>query len=203
MTTTMETWKEKNQETIRRALRIIKALPFTRAVMLTGSLAEGRASEQSDIDFFVQIEPGRLWSSRLLVTLVLQLAGIRRTDRDIPGKVCLNWFATFNAPEKQKGRIYKVLWEDERYRLNLSKANSNKETLRLPASPAGGRSGNNLKPIFEKVLTIFFLWWGEKLLKKVQIARILRDKRTKQPGGAVRYSDTELGFHPKKDVKST
>ncbi len=164
-------WQEQNQKTIKKGLKIIAGIPFTRAVFLTGSLAEGRASAKSDIDFFIQVEPGYLWSTRFFVTLFLQLARIRRTDTDITGKICLNWFAIFNAPAQQNGRVYKLLWQQK---------------------PTG------MKLILEKLISVPWGKWLEKLLKNYQISRIERDPRTHQPGSQVRYSDTELGFHPPK-----
>lgn len=167
------TWQEKNQQTIKKTLAIIKIIPFIRMIVLTGSMAEGRASEQSDIDLFIQVEEGKLWSTRFFVTLVLQLLGLRRTDTDIAGKVCLNWFATFNAPAIQKGRVYKILWSQD-------------GQIRNP------------KSVIEQLILIFLIWWLEPLLKMYQIQRILRDKRTHAPGSQVRYSDSELGFHSSK-----
>lgn len=162
-------WQQRNEQTLQRGLNIIKRIPFTRAVSLTGSLAEKRANEGSDIDLFIQIAPGHLWLGRFLVTLVIHLAGIRRTDTDIAGKICLNWLATFNAPAEQKGRVFELLWQEEK-------------------SPLAKRA-------FE-----FLLGWPalEQLAKKYQTTRIERDPRTHQAGSQVRYSDTELGFHPPK-----
>lgn len=168
----MKAWEQQNQKTIQRGLRIIQALPFTRMVALTGSLAEGRATEKSDIDFFVQVKAGHIWTSRLIITAILQLFGLRRTDGNISGKICLNWFAIFNAPAKQEGRIYKTLWSNSKPGI--------------------------MKSILEKLLSSYIGKQLEKLIKKVQIARIERDYRTSQPNSQVRYSDTELGFHPPK-----
>lgn len=157
------------ERTAEKAVGIIKNLPFTRGVALTGSQAEGRATEQSDIDFFVLVQPGHLWLTRFLVTLALTIAGIRRTDTDIAGKVCLNWFATYNAPEQQKGRVYRWLWQETQ-----------------PSLP---------KHLIEWLISSQFL---ENIARAYQQRRIERDPRTHLPGSQVRYSDTELGFHPPK-----
>lgn len=158
--------------TAEKGLKIIHRLPFTRAVSLTGSYAENRATKQSDIDFFVEIAPGHLWLGRFLVTAGLQIAGIRRTDHKVAGKICLNWFATHNAPALQKGRVYRELWRE------IESAKS--------------------KQIIEWLLGSSTL---ENIARRLQVKRILRDRRTHQPGSQVRYSDQELGFHPPKDKK--
>lgn len=141
---------------------------------MTGSLAEGRATNESDIDFFVQVEPGHIWVTRALVTLFIELAGIRRTDEKVAGRICLNWYATFNAPQQQKGRVFNLLWQE-------SKPPLVKRVLEL----------------FVSALTLLGL---EKIAKKIQITRIFRDPRSYQKGSQVRYNDTELGFHPPKYV---
>jgi predicted nucleotidyltransferase len=160
------------QETVDKAINIIRRIPFTRAIMLTGSMAEGRATAKSDIDFFIQVAPGHIWLTRAWVTLAIDRAGIRRTDTEIAQRICLNWYATFNAPAEQKGRVYKVLWEE-------------------PKRPISKR----ILELFVSALSLLGL---EKIAKKIQISRILRDSRTHQKGSQVRYSDQELGFHPPK-----
>lgn len=190
------------QQTIRKALSIIAKVPFTRVVFLTGSMAEGRANEKSDIDLFIQVKEGRIWSTRFFVTLLIHIAGIRRTDNDIPGKVCLNWFATFNAPAKQKGRVYKVLWKDfERHpRLKGQSLLQHGDLIPDLVSPPANQARMTTKLFFEKLLSGFLGNAVEKILKKYQIARILHDPRTHEPGSQVRYSDQELGFHPNRKI---
>lgn len=169
----MEKWQQQNQQTIARGLQLIAGVPFTRLVALTGSLAEGRATDKSDIDFFVMVEPGHIWLTRFWVTLLLESKGIRRTDTDITGKICLNWFATFDAPANQQGRIYQELWREE-------------------------------KPGPKKLLLeqLFGGRWLENWFRGIQMKRIEADPRTHAPGSQVRYSDSELGFHPKKEFNS-
>ncbi len=175
----MKNWQERNQRQIGRALAVIRRLPFTRAIMLTGSVAEGRATELSDIDFFIQVEPGHLWSTRFFVTALLQLIGLRRTDHQIAGRICLNWFGTGNLPAKQEGRVYQALWQEKGpngFKLGLEK---------LLSRPIG---------------SISFAQRAENWLKGYQVDRIERDPRTHLPGSQVRYSDQELGFHPPKPL---
>lgn len=162
--------------TLERAIKLIKLTPYTRAIILTGSMAEGRANESSDIDLFIQVKPGHLWLTRLLVTIIISLVGIRRTEHKIAGRICLNWFATFNAPQQQVGRVYKELWRE-----------------------AGETTW--IKNCLEILVDYFNLIGLEKIVKKIQIKRILNDPRTHLQGSQVRFNDTELGFHPPK--KST
>ncbi len=165
-------WQQRNQLVINRGLAIIQALPFTRGVALTGSLAEDRATEKSDIDFFVQVKEGRIWSIRFIISLIFIILGLFRTDQKKAGRICLNWYATFSAPAAQPGRVYQWLWQQDQ--------------------------PSQLKAFFEQLLSGYMGNSLENWLKKYQIKRIERDRRTHLPGSQVRYSDHELGFHPPK-----
>ena len=162
---------------LNKAIKIIAILPYTRMIALTGSYAEKRARPDSDIDLFIQVKEGRIWTARLIVTLAIALAGIRRTDSNKAGRICLNWFATYNAPEKQKGRVYQIVWAD---RSTHQQTNS------------------NIKSIIEFLITPLQILGLEKFVRYWQIKRIEADPRTSQPGSSVRFNDRELGFHPLK-----
>jgi glycosyltransferase involved in cell wall biosynthesis len=64
-------------------LRLIKNFPFIRAVALSGTLAFHNAKGDDDLDLFVIVEAGRLWTVYLGLVLALKLLGRRR-------EVCLN-----------------------------------------------------------------------------------------------------------------
>ncbi|MBS1543060.1 MAG: hypothetical protein JST14_05470 [Bacteroidetes bacterium] len=57
----------------RNKARLISLFPFTRSVMISGSLSKGYADEESDIDFFVITASGRLWITRMLLVLFKRL----------------------------------------------------------------------------------------------------------------------------------
>lgn len=66
------------QETARRTAVYLAALPFVRAVILTGSLAvENSRTHADDIDFLLVTDPGRLWLARLAAVAVVRLARVR------------------------------------------------------------------------------------------------------------------------------
>jgi hypothetical protein len=49
--------------------KLIASFPFVRAVMASGSLSKGYMDDQSDLDFFIVTEPGRLWIARILLVM--------------------------------------------------------------------------------------------------------------------------------------
>ncbi len=69
-------------------------IPGVLAIYLTGSLAVSNSGPQSDIDLMVITGPGRLWTTRLLLTLYTSLRSWRRFphSRHSSGKLCLNLF---------------------------------------------------------------------------------------------------------------
>lgn len=152
------------------------------AIALTGSEATGSATAESDIDLFIQVRPGRLWLTRFWLTLWLELLGLRRNSRRIAGAICLNWWGTEFWPGRQQQYPYRLLWE------------------RVSGSEKVTALGLRLLQLIDR-LDQRFAWLGnqiEALLRTIQIAKLRRHPLHALPGGAVRYSDQELGFHPPK-----
>ncbi len=64
-------------------LRLIKNFPFIRGVALSGTLAFENAKGEDDLDLFLIVEQGRLWTVYSSLVLLCKVLGKRRT-------VCLN-----------------------------------------------------------------------------------------------------------------
>lgn len=65
--------EERARVMIKRArlvARLIKSVPFVRAIFITGSLSKGVAAHDGDIDFMIVTAPRRLWISRFLLTFI-------------------------------------------------------------------------------------------------------------------------------------
>jgi hypothetical protein len=91
----------------RRIARIISLIPTVRFVGLTGALTVKNADNNDDIDYFIATVPGLVWTTRLLVTILLELLQVRRHpgDRNVKNKICPNIFVSENylaVPDGQR-----------------------------------------------------------------------------------------------------
>jgi hypothetical protein len=72
----------------------LRWIPSILLVGVTGGLAMENAKANDDIDLFFITAPNTLWTSRLLVTVVTQVLGVRRTPNNthVADSICLNMF---------------------------------------------------------------------------------------------------------------
>jgi len=77
-----------------KAAKRIRWIPFFEAMFVCNTVASASASEDSDIDVFIVIRQGRLWITRLLITLTLSLYRMRRHKEHVANKICLSFYAT-------------------------------------------------------------------------------------------------------------
>lgn len=75
-----------------RVEKWLKIIPTIKAVIVTGALAVNNAPPDDDIDLFIITSSGNLWTTRLLVNLILDSFRLRRKpDSDkLHNKFCLN-----------------------------------------------------------------------------------------------------------------
>jgi predicted nucleotidyltransferase len=83
----------------RRAAGILSRFPFVRSVAISGSLSKRFAEEQSDIDFFIITDAGRLWIARTCMHLFKKLTYIVGKQNCF----CMNYYVDeegLEIPEK-------------------------------------------------------------------------------------------------------
>ncbi len=102
-----EKYSEEKVKIARRIAKLLKFIPFVKLVGLTGAVAAGNADEDDDIDLLIITSGNLLWTTRLLVTLSVDLMGLRRRpdDKKVKNKICLNMFIDEN---------YLAIGKDER-----------------------------------------------------------------------------------------
>ncbi|OGH92800.1 MAG: hypothetical protein A2534_02200 [Candidatus Magasanikbacteria bacterium RIFOXYD2_FULL_39_9] len=96
---------EKKLKIARRALRIIRSVPFLKAVFVCNTVASEQASIDSDIDFFIVTAKNRIWITRLFVTFLLGLFRLRRVKNRVKDKICLSFYVTEEALDLSKFRV--------------------------------------------------------------------------------------------------
>ncbi len=74
--------------------RFISFFPFVRSICLSGSLSKGYADSESDIDYFIITEPGRLWIARTMLVMFKKLFLFNSHKY-----FCVNYFIDTNSLE--------------------------------------------------------------------------------------------------------
>ena len=87
------------------AASLLRFIPTITLVGITGGLSNFNADKEDDIDFYIGTKPGTLWISRLLATLIMETAGIRRhpEDKEVKDVICLNMFVSESSFTVSKG----------------------------------------------------------------------------------------------------
>lgn len=73
------------------ARRLYK-LGYVRNISICNNAGYNNAQPGSDIDFFIIVCAGRLWLSRLLITLITSALGRRRHAKKIANRACLSFY---------------------------------------------------------------------------------------------------------------
>jgi hypothetical protein len=200
----------------RRLVRRLRYVPFVRMIAGSGSLTYNNTHPDSDLDLFIVVRHGRIWTARLLLLTLAQLMGRRRKYWNVkaPDTLCLNHYVTDTtlliSPEIQT--IYTamqyihftVLSGEALYQRFLV---TNRDWLKqwvtyrvLPAVPSVYATATS--PLFYKVRYFFEQWLTEpigdlveRVAERVQRRTIARHT-TPGRAGRVMVSGEELAFHP-------
>lgn len=210
---------KKKWKKVFRAIWWLKFLPYVRAIFASGSLATSNTDELGDLDILIIVKHGRIWLSRLLISGLLSLLGMRRkyNQKIAPDKICLNHYITDKSLLIPYKSIYtaqtyinlkSVFVSDSQVVAEFYKANSwlgeyvlNFEAEELAAEKIHMAMGHNfLTKIKSKASELILnTRLGNRLenrARRWQISRIEKHKKQDPPGGRVVYTDEQLEFHP-------
>jgi hypothetical protein len=191
---------------------LLSWVPYVRMVAVANTLADRTATKDSDIDFFIVAESGRLYTVRTFSVLMMQLAGLRRHGKKISNRICLTFYVTTDhlnladvafAPYD----IYLAYWISELTPL-LEKPSVYKDFLKanrwveayVPAYSSGKHSPR--KPsIVAKGMELLLRGvggvWLEHRLAAYWQRRIDVGPRPGEPDVRIVASQTMLKFHEK------
>ncbi len=88
---------ERKYQQVLRAVRVLRFLPFLRAVAVCNSLAYSNTRDEGDLDVFVVTEPGRVWTARMFATGLASVLGWRPTADHGRDTLCLSFFLADSA----------------------------------------------------------------------------------------------------------
>lgn len=197
----------------KRILKFLSYLPFTRLVMISGSMSIGNPREESDIDLLIVVKAGRIWTARAIITFFALIFGKYRHTEKTENRLCLNHYITDKSLAIDFGNLYKAQEYlnlipiagdlniyDEFFAANQSwmenyvfTDNGNRDNLRTFAQQ---EAFLKIKYFFEWLLDGKIGDMLEKTFKKIQISFIQKNPLSHRPGGRLRYADDNLVFHP-------
>jgi hypothetical protein len=90
---------ERKFKKIRRTVFWLRMAPFVRMMAVTGRVAMKNAAGKSDLDLLIVLKNNRIFTGRLLVTLLAHILGRRRHGNKITDRICLNYFITDGSLE--------------------------------------------------------------------------------------------------------
>ena len=194
---------ERKITSLRRFLLICQSIPTVSMIGLTGSCAISNATPDDDIDLMIVTSAHRLFTTRLIVTGIAQIMGVRhkRGAKHDPDKVCLNlWLdesdlivpsskiSLYSAREMAQIR---ALYDRRNYYEQFQIANPWVTTYLPNFTFTRLGHTNNFKKDKKKLLPTQLIGdLFEKLAKQFQLRRI------KQHLTREHITDTQLWFHP-------
>jgi D-beta-D-heptose 7-phosphate kinase/D-beta-D-heptose 1-phosphate adenosyltransferase len=89
-----QSWSKKKLSILEQIIPLLRKIPFIQMVGITGTLSMENADENDDIDLLIVTKVERLWLVRAIITLLLELKGIRRHPLQVKAKdkICINMF---------------------------------------------------------------------------------------------------------------
>lgn len=208
----------------KKLLRIagwFQAVPYLRAMFVSGSLAISSAGPKSDFDVLVVAASGRLYTCRILLSLAASLFMARRTKDDVvaPDKFCFNHYLADSHLRIEYQSLYNaqtyvnlrpILYQgeviDRFYQQNpwLNKFvytfHPFQRTIRRSVAPS--RMLAIIAGAGESFLRGQIGDWIESKLKAYQQRRIKNNPVTYEPGGRTVFTDGQLEFHPRSAERS-
>ncbi|MBI2263390.1 nucleotidyltransferase domain-containing protein [Candidatus Berkelbacteria bacterium] len=191
---------------------LLQIVPYIRLIGVNGSLTTNELKPASDIDFLIITKPGRIFTCRFLVTLLVHFTGQRRYGQKVAGRICLNRYQASSFLDIQPHNEYHAkvfsslvpIFDADSVYQKYVVVNQwmKKFNFRFPAR--NFKLVNNfllgsVRGAGEMILDVSIGDWLENKLRYYQKNRILRDARYQTaPPGKIRISDKELCFHPLK-----
>jgi hypothetical protein len=201
----------------RKIYKIMRAVPFLRGILISGSLALGSVKKSSDIDIMVIAKNGRIWTVRFFLMILIFFLGARRNEKDTKDKICLNhyitdkslqipFFSLYDAhlyshlinvyDDKDNIKTFQEFQKNNSWIKNYVQ-NYDLSELRFSTSVKKNKTLSFIAKILEFILSGKAGDYFEKTLSKIQIAKIKKNPSFNNKDGRITISGDQLEFHPK------
>jgi hypothetical protein len=101
-----EQYSEQKIKIAQRVVKTFQLIPWIKLVGITGSLAMRNSDEKDDIDLFFITSENRLWLTRGIIVIILQLLGLYRRPNKIKNMICPNMFLSEKSMEISPQNIF-------------------------------------------------------------------------------------------------
>lgn len=181
---------------------IIGHCPGVKAIFLSGSLAQNKATKNSDIDFFIITQKNKIWTARFWVFIILKLTHQIANEKNHAQKICPNHFITEDNLEIKEKDTYAAnlfahnipLYDPENIFEEFK--TQNKDWIKNFKKTFQYEKNTSTKKKQEKTINKQEKKIGEKFLEKIQTRKIKKNPHYKRENAKIILSDTELRFHP-------
>ncbi len=92
-----EMYQPRKRRRARRVALWLSRLPSVRFIALANTTAIGHARDEGDLDFFVVVHAGTIWTTRLFSALPFRILGMTPNGKNARDAVCLSYFVTDDA----------------------------------------------------------------------------------------------------------
>ncbi|MFH0863599.1 MAG: hypothetical protein V1858_00710 [Candidatus Gottesmanbacteria bacterium] len=100
-----EKWGKEKFKIAQKVGEWFKIIPWIKMVGITGALAINNSDKNDDIDILIVCSKNRLWLTRLLVTILTEILGIRRRPEKNKDKSRYSFFLTSIHPRCELGNL--------------------------------------------------------------------------------------------------
>jgi hypothetical protein len=196
---------------------IFRFIPFVQAVAVCNYISFNAVDPDSDIDLFIITKKHRIFTARFLVTVLMQLLGIRRHGNKVKGRFCLSFYISEQAKDLsemllENGDIYMAYWMRalrpvyERTGSEFeSFARENEHWLSKYFDQSNRTTFVNINPIVqgkfilsraaEKLFDVIGGNQIEKFLKGWSVMRYEKIKNFLKPNASIEISSKRLKYH--------
>lgn len=217
-----EVAREKKWRLFQSRARLLRWVPFVKAVWASGSMSFDNANPKSDFDVLLVARPGRIWTVWVLANVWLILFGVKRRKARISNRLCLNHLITEDAlripfysiyTAQQYAHLTPMIDEDHLLAWFFQKNNWLMRFLFLDKiktlqdfnnfrTIGNSAAAETVRSFLEKILDGA---WGarlEEVFKRHALNRIQRHPLTGKSGGRISVGSRSLEFHPDSKEKS-